>query len=399
MLIGLVFQITWAQTETVGEGSPVKPAILDAKIAETESAAGLPEGVKRVLHRREQQRLADADAYLAALLREADANAQTGPLRARLLELVDERRTLLDKAIESEDALLLKLGELETAQSDLLATIKQFDALLDVNLLWVRSASRTELAELGALPDQVWRIISPSGWTAVAGVLLHQAIHSPIFVLFGVFLVLFLWGRKHLIQWIAAISERLGKPTSDRFVYSLQVLLITLLAAAAWPLVAAVIGWQLRVSSQATDFSMAVGSALLALAMQFYLLRGLRLICIPRGLAAAHFRWPAPSLRLLRRELDRLSWTYLPAAAVLLVIVHLDPLNAGWAAGRVAFVALVVSLAIAFYRLLHPRTGVFAHSTRREAGRPLPFIDRLLYPLIVIAPLVIGVLEVMGYLY
>ncbi|WP_462320500.1 mechanosensitive ion channel domain-containing protein [Halochromatium sp.] len=356
-------------------------------------------GVKRVLHRREQQRLADTDAYVAALLREADANAQTGPLRARLLELVDERQTLLDKAIESEDALLLKLGELETAQSDLLATIKQFDALLDVNLLWVRSASRTELAELGALPDQVWRIISPSGWAAVAGVLLHQSIHSPVFLLLGVFLLLFLWGRKHLVQLIEAISERLGKPTSDRFVYSLQVLFITLLAAAAWPLAAAVIGWQLRVSSQATDFSMAVGSALLALAMQFYFLRGLRLICIPRGLAAAHFRWPASSLRLLRGELDRLSWTYLPAAAVLLVIVHLDPLNAGWAVGRVAFVALVVSLSISFYRLLHPRTGVFAHSTRREAGRPPPFIYRLLYPLIVIAPLVIGVLELMGYLY
>jgi len=358
-------------------------------------------GVKRVLHRREQQRLADTDTYLPTLLAEAGADDAPASMRTRLVALVDERRGLLDQAIESEDALLRKLGELENAQSDLLATIKRFDELLDVNLLWVRSASRAQLDELGALPDQVWRIVSPSGWTGVAGVLAHQATHSAVFVLLGVVLAAFLWGRKHLIRFIETTSERLGKPTTDRFAYSVQVLVVTLVAAAAWPLVAAVAGWQLRVSSQATEFSMAVGGALVALAMQFYFLRALRLICIPRGLAAAHFRWPEPNVRLLRRELDRLSWTYLPAAGVLLVIFHLDPLNAGWAVGRVAFVILAVSLAFAFFRLLHPRSGVFAHMARRAEGRRrrLPFLYPFWYPLLVIAPLALGVLELLGYLY
>jgi len=356
-------------------------------------------GVKRVLNRREQQRLADTDAYLGMLLADAGADDAPASMRAQLVALVEERRVLLDKAIESEDVLLRKLGELEKAQSDLLATIKRFDELLDVNLLWVRSASRAQLDELGALPDQVWRIVSPSGWAGVAGVLTHQATHSAVFVLLGVVLAAFLWGRRHLIRFIETTSERLGKPTTDRFAYSVQVLVVTLVAAAAWPLVAAVAGWQLQVSSQATDFSMAVGGALLALAMQFYFLRALRLICIPRGLAAAHFRWPEPNVRLLRRELDRLSWTYLPAAGVLLVIVHLDPLNTGWVVGRVAFVILAVSLAFAFFRLLHPRSGVFAHTAGRAEGRTLPFLYAFWYPLLVIAPLALGVLELLGYLY
>ena len=356
-------------------------------------------GVKRVLNRREQQRLADTDAYLGTLLAEAGADDAPASMRARLVALVNERRALLDKAIESEDVLLRKLGELEKAQSDLLATIKRFDELLEVNLLWVRSASRAQLDELGALPDQVWRIVSPSGWAGVAGVLAHQATHSAVFVLLGVVLAVFLWGRSQLIRFIETTSERLGKPTTDRFAYSVQVLAVTLVAAAAWPLVAAVAGWQLRVSSQATDFSMAVGGALLALAMQFYFLRALRLICIPRGLAAAHFRWPEPNVRLLRCELDRLSWTYLPAAGVLLVIFHLDPLNAGWAVGRVAFLILAVSLAFAFFRLLHPRSGVFAHMAGPAEGRRLPFLYPFWYPLLVIAPLALGVMELLGYLY
>jgi len=357
-------------------------------------------GVKRVLNRRKQQRLVDTDAYVDTLLAEAGAEDAPASMRARLVELVDERRALLDKAIESEDVLLRRLGELEAAQSGLSATIKRFDDLLDVNLLWVRSASRTELAALGALPDQVWRIVSPSGWAGVAGALVHQVTHSAVFVLLGLVLVAFVWGRKHLIRFIEATSARLGKPTTDRFAYSVQVLVVTLVAAAAWPLVAAVVGWQLQVSSRATDFSMAVGGALVALAMQFYFLRALRLMCIPRGLAAAHFRWPESSVRLLRRELDRLSWTYLPAAGVLLVIVRLDPLNAGWAVGRVAFMVLAVTLAVAFFRLLHPKSGVLAHAARgTQQGRRLPFLYRVWYPLLVIAPLALAVLDVLGYLY
>jgi small-conductance mechanosensitive channel len=223
-------------------------------------------------------------------------------------------------------------------------------------------------------------------------VLAHQATHSAVFTLLAIALGGLLLGRGHLIRFIEARAEGLGKPTTDRFAYTVQVLVATLVAAGAWPLVTAVVGWQLQVSSRATDFSGAVGEALLTLAMQFYFLRALRLICMPRGLAAAHFRWPEPDLRLLRRELDRLSWTYLPAAGVLLVIVHLDPVNAGWAAGRAAFVILVTALSFSLFCLLHPKNGLLAHATR-QPGRPTrALLYPFWYPFLVVAPLALVLL-------
>jgi potassium efflux system protein len=229
-------------------------------------------------------------------------------------------------------------------------------------------------------------------------VLAHQATHSAVFTLLAIALGGLLLGRGHLIRFIEARGEGLGEPTTDRFAYTVQVLVATLVAAGAWPLVTAVVGWQLQVSSRATDFSGAVGEALLTLAMQFYFLRALRLICMPRGLAAAHFRWPEPDLRLLRRELDRLSWTYLPAAGVLLVIVHLDPVNAGWAAGRAAFVILVTALSFSLFRLLHPKNGLLAHATRRP-GRPTrALLYPFWYPFLVVAPLALGLLDLLGYI-
>jgi potassium efflux system protein len=362
-------------------------------------------GVNRVLYRREQQRIADADARVAALLEQAEAadatapDAAPAPAPAQLLEAINERQQLLGQAIEVEDVLLRELGELEAAQTDLLETIRRFDRLLDEHLLWVRSASQTELAELGALPDQVWRIVSPAGWAGVAGVLLHQATHSAVFVLLGAFLIGALWSRRYLIRFIHDTGKRLGKPTTDRFVYTLQALAATVLGAAAWPLLAAAVGWQLQASPKATDFSMAVGAALVALAIQLYFLRALRLACMPHGLAAVHFRWPGANVRLLRQELDRLTWSYLPAAGVMLIIVHLDPLHVGWMVGRVAFLVLCGSLAFAFYRVLHPRTGVFAHRRHAPGARALPVLYEFWFPLLVIVPLAVGVLEVLGYLY
>jgi potassium efflux system protein len=355
-------------------------------------------GARRLLHRREHKRLRDPGAYVAEMLSEAVAK-ESPPMRKQLLDLATQRKALLEKAIESDEFYLRKLAELESAQLRLLDAIERFDAFLDEHLLWVRSASRTQLQELGALPEQVWRILSPAGWLEVVAVLIHQATHSPAFVLLALALGVLLWRRGYLIASIVAIGDKLGKPTTDRFGYSVQVLILTLIAAAAWPLVVAVTGWQLKASPEATDFSSAVGEALLAVAANFYFLRAFFLICMPQGLAAAHFRWTESSLGPLRSALNQLSWIFLPASAVAIVAFLLDPLNAGWAVGRTSFLIMVASLAFALYRLLHPKSGVLAAYLGRPDNRIFRRLHRLWYPALVIAPLALGVLSVMGYLY
>ena len=355
-------------------------------------------GARRLLNRREQNQLRDPEAYVAEILSDA-AGEETPAMRARLLDLATKRRALLEEVIGSDEFYLRRLAELESAQQRLLDGIERFHAFLDEHLLWVRSASRKELRELGALPEQVWRILSPSGWLEVVAVLIYQATHAPVFVLLALGLGVLLWRRRYLITGIEAIGDKLGKPTTDRFGYSIQVLILTLIAAAAWPLVLAVTGWQLTTSPEATDFSNAVGEALLAVAVNFYFLRAFLLICMPRGLAAAHFRWTDPSLGALRSALRQLSWTFLPASAVAIIAFVLDPLNAGWAVGRTSFVIMVASLAFALYRLLHPKSPVLAGYLDRPDNRMFRRLHWFWYPALVIAPLTLGVLSVMGYLY
>ena len=353
---------------------------------------------RRLIHQRELAQLGDPAGYVAGILGEASPE-ETPEMRERLLALAAERKALLAKAVESDDLYLRKLGELESAQQRLLELIERFDAFLNVHLLWVRSASGSQLQELGELPAISGGSCRRKAGMVSARALLSQASRSPVSVLILIALGILLWSRKHLIGFIQDISSKLGKPTTDRFGFSVQTLAITLLAAAPWPLLMAVAGWQLKLSVEATDFSDAAGGALLVLAAQLYYLLSFRLICMPHGLAAAHLRWPNSTVHRLRRELRELTWIAIPATGVVLFAVYLDPLNVGWSVGRAALIVLVASLAFAAYRLLHPDSGVLSNFLHRKERRMFLRLHRVFYPLLVVAPLALGVLSVLGYLY
>jgi len=152
--------------------------------AEEREAIAASIGVRRLNHRQEQRRLRDLDAFLASL---ATAEAVEIPpqLGNELKDLARERQALLEKAIDSDDLYLHKLGELESAQQRLYDQVKSFDEFMNVHLLWVRSGSPAELAGMGASPEQVWRILSPKGWLEVGHSLLHQVTHTPRFCTVG----------------------------------------------------------------------------------------------------------------------------------------------------------------------------------------------------------------------
>lgn len=353
-------------------------------------------GVRRLNHRHEQRRLVDLDAYLASLVT-AEAGDISPQLDAELRGLAVERQAILERAIESDDMYLGKLGELKSTRQRLYEQVEGFDEFMDEHLLWVRSSSPAELAGMGASPEQVWRILSPRGWLEVGRSLLHQVTHTAVFAVLVLVLVPLLWWRKRIVAAIPPLGTSVGKPRIDRFSYSVQALVLTLIVAAALPLLMAVTGWQLKVSSEGARFSLAVGGALMAIAAQAFFIRAFRMASIDKGLAASHYRWPAARVQLLRTELDRLSWVFLPAAMVAAVTVQLDPLNGGWAIGRIAFLVMAASLSFAFYRLLHPAKGMFASSSAPERQHTTPRFQWLGYLALVVLPLALGIIAILGY--
>jgi potassium efflux system protein len=373
------------------------PKLRDQRLDANQRKAWAAEaGAQRLIHLEEAAQLQDMDTYLTGRLQEDKATDRPA-VRQRLQELADDRIQLLDMAVETDDLAVRRLDELASAQRRLQSAVTALDAFLDEHLLWVRSRSLIQLVEGRAQSDRPWLELDSAGLRDLGQTLVFQATHSPVYALLAVALAVLVLARGRLIATIQHISDRLGKPTTDNFGYTLSVLVSTLILAAPGPLLVAVTGWQLKASAEASELANAVGLALLVIAGHFYFLRTLRAACMPQGLAAAHFRWSESSLRLLRTEADRLSWIFLPAALAAVIASSLDPTDVGSALWRLFFQIAVGYLAFALYRLLHPQRGVFAPYLHARRKRSLNQLYRLGFPLVVILPVALGVLSLTGY--
>ncbi len=355
-------------------------------------------GVRRLRYREEARRIADLDQVAAEF--EARITAEKTPeLREKLRELVAQRRTLLQKALESDEFYLKQLRELDAAERKLLKAVRAFEGFLNEHLLWLRSTDPTGLEELIHLPDEAGRLFSSATRSGLDRLFYDQVIQGPFLWLGLLIAVALLWKHRVLVTAIEGIATRLGKPTTDRFSYTVHALALTLLAAAPLPLLFATVGWQLQVAAQGTDLSHAIGATMLRVAVHLFILRALHTICIPQGLAAAHFRWPQPSLDLLRIELDRLTWIFVPAVLIVRLAVDLNPVETGGTIARLGLLVGYATLTLFLFRVFHPKQGVLTPLRARQDKTLLFRSERIWFPLLLAYPPGLLALALAGFLY
>lgn len=354
--------------------------------------------VRRLSYREEARRIADTDETLVEF--EAKISAEKTPqLREILRDLITQRQALLQKALEADEFYLKRLLELYSANQQLLNSVRESDSFLSEHLLWLRSSNPIRLQDLLQVPDEARQLLSPTIWSGLAHLFYAQITHSPFFWLALVVAAVLLWKRHKLIEAVEDTSKRLGKPTSDSFFYTLRALALTLISAAPLPLLFATAGWQLQLAAQGTDLSHAVGLTLLRVALHLYILWALYMMCIPRGLAAAHFSWPESSLKLLRRELKRLTWIFIPILLLVRLVVDLNPGETAGTIARMGFLLGYAAMTLYLYRVFHPKRGVLAHLRPLQEKGLLFASYRVWFPLLVAYPPGLVALALSGYMY
>ncbi|HHH44552.1 MAG TPA: mechanosensitive ion channel [Gammaproteobacteria bacterium] len=346
----------------------------------------------------ERRRLRDVDAYVDELVSRLSPE-ESEQVRADLSDLAMKRRQLLDKAIALTDAYLRALGELNYAQRRLMDTVQAYDDFLAERLLWVRSAPPPSLALLASFPKQVYELIAPSHWLEVTEILLYQLQHSVNLWLALVLFTILLWKTPWMRQTLLDAGKKVIKPRSDRFRYTLQALALTLLLALPWPLLVAAVGWELHNSLETTEFGRALAHGCLLLAPAFFYLRAFRTMCLPGGLADAHFRWPRDSLLALRHELRRLMFTFLPSAFVAVLVINHSIAAFGGGLGRLAFALMMLSLMIFFYRLFGANQAALRPFLERHPEGTLARTRFLWLSLAMVLPVLLTGLAGSGYLY
>jgi len=362
---------------------------------EQEIAVG---GLRQIRHQEERRHLSNTAEYVDGLTADLRAG-EAEQIREELRAVARKRKALLDQAVVLDQTYFRALGDLDFAQRQLLDAVQAYDEYLAGRLLWIRSTSAPSLAELRAIPAGVALLISRASWLKVTEIVPARLSRSPAFILLLVLFGALLWKRPSLLRALHATGQHVGRPATDRFAFTLQALLLSLLLAAPWPLLAATFGWLLRRAPEATAFSDAVSIGLLWVPVPFFYMRALRILCVPNGLAASHFLWPEVVRRSLRRELGRLMALFLPAGFVALVLVNHEHVRVEGGLERLAIAALAISLAIFFYGLLEPGRGALRPVLARDPTSVIYRLRPLWLALALAVPAVLVGLDVYGYLY
>ena len=346
--------------------------------------------LRQIQHSQEYKGLRDLDDFIEIRtvdLEAAEAAAISDDYRA----LAKTRKELLDKALTLDRSYSRSLEELASSYRRLLKTSLDYDVFLAENLLWIRSAPLPSLVTIKAIPGQLALLFSPARWLEVSRTLLAGLVSSPLAILMLVVFGFLLLKARRFKVLLRADAMQVGKPSLDRFSYTLQALGMTLLLAAPWPLLVWIAGWTLGETPDDLQFPHLVSTALLTVAPAFFYVQFFSAMCLPEGVAAKHFRWPDPMPQQLRRGFSFLKVTFLPAMfiAVLVIFDEQNAFHGGLE--RVILVVALTVLAVFFYRLMNLLI--------RQSIGSMARLRYLWFALTVVTPLSLALLAFLGYFY
>ncbi len=333
-------------------------------------------------------------------LAESEPGIDLTGLDKRLEQLLAARLDTVRKLKRDYDAYVTDLIKLGEAQNRLLTRVGEMSAFIDEHVLWVRSTvplHRMDLhLDLSAWPG-AFSTVGRAWWSDV-----RQNLATYLFLAAG-YLLFLLW-QPRFRRDLRTASEQVSQPLTDRYVQTLQALLLTLAIALPVPLLLGLLAWRLsglEVTADALAFELVGATARGLLGSGFVLL----LLLFARhgarryGLAISHFRWEANAVAILRRHLIWFGPTVAPLIFVVILAERSGESILSVSVGRLAFLLATVATVLFVREVFQPTKGALASYF---AKRPTALAGRLRWPVYLASQLLLvglGFASVLGYHY
>lgn len=317
-------------------------------------------------------------------------------IQAELRVVLNNQFELLNQLSVAYNTYLRTLGDFDFARQQKHDKVEKFALYLDERLLWVRSSEVVGGQTITELQRATRWLLSPRNWGSVLNNVAKLPTQNPFLAPFAVLnIIVLLLARRWAKQRLTLINTKVGKIYSDRFYYTLEALVYTLILVAPVPLVIAYLGWFLsHVVNGGFTFAIGMGLNRIALAWLFF-----QFYCRlfePTGLMRQHFQWQESTAALVYKHLAWLRFIVIPCAFIIRMM-----LNSGMPAysdslGRLALNISVFAVVIFLAKLLNPRQGLTRDIIIHYPDGWIAKL-RYVYYLATYAPLVIIGFSVMGY--
>lgn len=325
----------------------------------------------------------------------ADSEPPLAPeRRAQLSDLLLIRGQLLPRLQQQYLRVQELLGDADAQLDKLISDTGTLATLLEQNLLWVPSHPPVNWQ----LPEQVreqWRdLVKYSRWQIVINRIGQQLPGKPLWIMGLLLPLLLLLMRPRMDRTMGKLATALRNVREDRFRYTVQALLLSILRAMPMMLLSLILGHILQGVGDAGRFTHSLGQALIGIAPHIFFFTFIIAICHQQGLAHAHLRWPRSRRAAVLRLRPYLYGGVLPLLWLISVCFARDLDSVNGTLLRPVLTVLHLTLAGFSWWLLHPERLM---SARGGGEGRHPSMRRWLRIILTLAFLMMAALPLFGF--
>ena len=302
---------------------------------------------------------------------------------------------LLIALIEDANRLSDLLTEQEIVLQESLARTDNIDTFLSRSLLGLRTGESAGLAWLARTPAGLSRLLDTAVLRDVLAALGDSIARFPLRALmFAALVAALLLLRPRLRRRLGELATRVGNVGRDGHWVTPAALMVSVPRALPLPLLLWFASLQLGLPGELGELTPALGSAIGKVAPVLFALLLVRVLARPDGVLHRHFGWSLQATLALRRHLLWLGWTLLTAGLLLVLAAGATQGDLRHGIGVPALLVVSLALTLFVHVCFHPSRGVAAAIT---PDAPVSRVMVALYPLLLLAPTVVGALPLIGY--
>ncbi|WP_298719353.1 miniconductance mechanosensitive channel MscM [uncultured Oceanisphaera sp.] len=337
------------------------------------------------------------NSYRTELLLSDKARGITQQQRMQIDELLATQRRLLERLISATDNQIHEQTRLKVAYSRQNSQLQEIRALTDERLFWLPDLRPIGSQFPAALMETLGWLLTLSTWTALPQTLLQQSGASLTLYGLSSLLVVYLWilSRRSLRAYLDKISPHIGNVTQDRYDYTFNTLLLSLLTAMPIPALLSLLGNAID-SPWAPQVVIALADALHQLMLPVFILLLVGNLMMSKGLLVVHFNLPHDRVRRIWRQFQTLMLALLPALLLFYVADEYREFSLYDTLGRLSFVVICLLTSLFSWRLYREDLPLLVSPPRQEQ---LTLMNHMLWGLLIISPLLALVATIMGYLF
>ncbi|MGO1793667.1 MAG: miniconductance mechanosensitive channel MscM [Oceanisphaera sp.] len=335
--------------------------------------------------------------YRTELLLSDKAQGITELQRLQVDELLATQQRLLTRLISAIDNQIHEQTRLKVAYSRQNSQLQEIRALTDERLFWLPDLRPIGSQYPTALVETVGWLFSLSTWAILPQTLLQQSTAS--LTLYGVssLLVIYLWilSRRSLHTYLEKISTHIGNVTQDRYDYTFNTLVLSLVTAMPLPALLSLLSHAID-SPWAPPMVIALAHSFNQLMLPVFILLVVGNLMMSKGLLITHFNLPRDQVRRIWRQFQSLMLSLLPALFIFYWVRDYREFSLYDTLGRLSFMAIALLTSLFSWRMYREELPLLVSPPRQEH---LTIVNHFLWGVLIISPLLALVAALMGYLY